>query len=98
VSLVQHAVVLTQSSGDDRYSAIPKHWILLDSQLSISVFHSKHMISNIRTSPQEVCATTNGGTQTSPLIGDLKNLGVVWCNPESIANIFSLADVRKSAV
>jgi hypothetical protein len=95
VSLVQHAVVLAQSSNNNRYNTIPKHWILLDSQSSISVFRSSNMVSNIRTSPIEICANTNGGQQTSTLIADFKNLGVVWYNPKSIANILSLADVRK---
>ena len=29
------------------------------------------------------------------LVGDTKNFGTVWCNPNSLANIFSLAAVRK---
>jgi hypothetical protein len=53
------------------------------------------MISNIGTSRQKVCATTNDGTQPSTLIGDFKSLGVVWYNPEAIANILSLAILRK---
>jgi hypothetical protein len=38
---------------------------------------------------------TNGGTQVLLLIGDIKNFGTVWYNPNSLANIFSLAAVRK---
>jgi hypothetical protein len=53
------------------------------------------MITNIRTNPTIVCATTNGGHQTSTLVGDFKNLGTVWYNPNSIANILSLSEVRK---
>jgi hypothetical protein len=93
ISLVQHAYMLTQSAIEDRYNAIPKHWIFLDSQSNISVFNSQHMISNIRPSPQEVCSMTNGRQQTSTMIGDFKSLGVVWFNPNSIANILSLSDV-----
>jgi hypothetical protein len=29
------------------------------------------------------------------MVGDFPNLGEVWFNPSSIANILSLADVRK---
>jgi hypothetical protein len=53
------------------------------------------MVTNIRVSPQEVCARTNGGEQVSTHIADFKNLGTVWYNPKSIANILSLSEVRK---
>jgi hypothetical protein len=53
------------------------------------------MISNIRTSPQPICVRTNGGHQISTLIGDITNLGIVWYNPQSIANILSVSEVRK---
>jgi hypothetical protein len=53
------------------------------------------MIYNIRDSPQSVCAKTNGGQQISTHVGDFTNLGVVWYNQDSIANILSLAQVRK---
>jgi hypothetical protein len=94
VTLVQHAFVLTQS-GEERYNVIPKHWILLDSQSNISVFNNPNMITNIHTSTEVMCACTNGGRQCSTQIGDFRNLGNVWYNPESIANILSLSDVRK---
>jgi hypothetical protein len=95
VSLVQHTCLLAQTNpmADDRHTGIPNHWILLDSQSSISVFNNKSMISNIRNSPQEVCVIINGGEQTSTQIGDITNLGTVWYNPKSIANILSLSDV-----
>jgi Reverse transcriptase (RNA-dependent DNA polymerase)/Zinc knuckle len=96
VSLLQFACVLTQQSTDvGRYEVIPSSWILLDSQSNISVFNNKQMVTNIRVSPQEVCDRTNGGEQTSTHIADFKNLGVVWYNPELIANILSLSEVRK---
>jgi hypothetical protein len=34
-------------------------------------------------------------SQESKLVGDFPNLGEVWFNDNSIANILSLADVRK---
>jgi hypothetical protein len=38
---------------------------------------------------------TNGGTQILSLFGNIKNFGTVWYNPNFVANIFSLAAVRK---
>jgi hypothetical protein len=96
ISLVQHAYTLAQTSLDKhRYTGISRDWILLDSQSSISIFNNPTMITNIRTSPQPICVRTNGGAQTSNQIGNVKNLGDVWFNTDSIANILSLADVRK---
>jgi Zinc knuckle len=97
VSLVQFACVLTQTANEDtdRYKGIPSSWILLDSQSNISVFNNQQMVTDIRLSPQEVCVRTNGGEQTSTHIADFKNLGVVWYNEQSIANILSFSEVRK---
>ncbi|KAI2490511.1 Reverse transcriptase (RNA-dependent DNA polymerase) [Fragilaria crotonensis] len=53
------------------------------------------MLTNIRPSDRTLRAVTNGGFQDSTLVGDFPNLGPVWFNPASIANILSLADVRK---
>ena len=38
-------------------------------------------------------AITNGGFQDSTQVGDFPNLGEVYYNPNSIANILTLADV-----
>jgi hypothetical protein len=75
---------------------IDPKWILLDSQSTISVFKNADMLSNIRRSPYVLRALTNGGYQDSNMVGDFPNLGKVWYNRESIANILSLAgEVRK---
>jgi hypothetical protein len=70
-------------------------WILLDSQSTISVFRNANMLTNVRKSDHILRALTNGGHQDSDMIGDFPNLGEVWYNRDSIANILSLADVRK---
>jgi hypothetical protein len=91
-TLMQHGFVLAHSSTGD---GIDPNWILLDSQSTLSVFRNASMLSNIRPSDQVLRAITNGGSQTSHLVGDFPNLGPVWYNPESIANILSLAKVRR---
>ena len=53
------------------------------------------MLQNIRSSPHVLRALTNGGHQDSNMIGDFPNLGQVWYNPDSKANILLLANVRK---
>jgi hypothetical protein len=74
---------------------IPDTWILLDSQSTVSIFKNENFLSNIRKSPRNLKVYTNGGTQMSSLIGDVANFGAVWYNPKSIANILSLAEVRR---
>ena len=54
------------------------------------------MLTNIRKSEHTLRALTNSGHQDSDKIDeDFHNLGIVWNNPASIANILSLTDVRK---
>jgi hypothetical protein len=81
----------------ERYDLIPSSWVLLDSQSSVLVFKNPSFLSNIRCSSNHLKAYTNGGTQLSLLIGDIKNIGTVWYNPNSLANIFSLATIGNSA-
>ena len=93
-SLVQFAVMMAQAS----IPTIDPSWLLIDSQSTMSVFNNKNMLHNVRQSPHVIRALTNGGHQDSNMIGDYPHLGktcTVWYNPASIANILSLADVRK---
>jgi hypothetical protein len=87
-TLLQHAFIMAQHDH-----AIDPNWILLDSQSTISVFKNPAMLTNIRNSGRVLRANTNGGFQDSTQVGDFPNLGEVWYNPDSIANILSLADV-----
>jgi hypothetical protein len=87
-TLLQHAFVLAQHKHK-----IDPNWILLDSQSTISVFNNPDMLTNIRDSGRTLRAITNGGHQDSTKVGDFPNLGEVWFNENSIANILSLADV-----
>jgi hypothetical protein len=93
-SLVQYAAMMAQASS----AVLDPSWLLLDSQSTMSVFNNKDMLTNVRPSAHVIRAITNGGFQDSNMIGDYTQLGgacEVWYNPASIANILSLADVRK---
>ena len=48
------------------------------------------MLTNVRRSPHTLRAITNGRHQDSKMVGNFPNLGQVWYNPASIANILSL--------
>jgi hypothetical protein len=75
--------------------AIPLSWVLLDSESTISVFRNLTLLNNIRRSDAQVTVYTNAGKQISKMVGDIPNFGTVWFNLQSIANIMSLAAVRK---
>ena len=90
-TLVQYAVMMAQAE----LATIDPTWIMLDSQSTISVFNNKNMLHNIRRSPHVLRAITNGGFQDSNMVRDFPNLGEVWYNEASIANILSLSDETK---
>ena len=85
-----------QKHGEpSNYSIIPNTWILLDSQSTVSVFNNYKLLSNIRDSNCTLKVHTNGGTQISTQLGTVNNFGDVWYNEKSLANILSMAAVRK---
>ena len=81
----------------EKLHLISPWWILLDSESTISIFNNAEMVSNIRHCGNKKGLTllTNGGKQVSTLIADYPGFGTVWFNPLSLANILSLAAVRK---
>ena len=77
---------------------ICKYWILLDSESTIDIIRDSNLLKNVRRvgEGQEMRCFTNGGHQDSVLIGDLPGYDTVWYNPDSIANILSLARLSRS--
>jgi hypothetical protein len=84
--------ILTQAN---KKTGINAKWILLDSQSTISVSKNASMLTNICPSGQTIRAFTNGRYQDSHITGDFPNLGPVWYNSKSMANILALAHVQK---
>ena len=76
-------------------SPIPSTWVLLDSQSTVSVFRSAELLSNIQRSASTLTVLTNGGPQLSEWEGTSQLFGKIWYNPTSLANILSLALVRR---
>jgi hypothetical protein len=76
---------------------IPSHFVLLDSDSSISIFNNASMLDDIHDVDTPLVLQSNGGGhQVTSQMGSIKNFGEVWYNPQSIANILSLSDVRKA--
>jgi hypothetical protein len=75
-------------------NGIPDHLVLLDSDSTVSIFCNADLLTDIHDVDESLVLVTNGGTQISTQKGMLPNFGPVWFNPNSIANVLSLAQVR----
>jgi len=76
-----------------------KYDILCDIQSSISIFHNKDLITNIRTVSEKIEVFGIGGSLTVDMMGDLPGFGPVYFHPEAVANIlcfYDLANKNKS--
>jgi hypothetical protein len=73
---------------------IPKHFVLLASDSTVSIFCNADLLTDIHDVDDPLYLATNGGHQISKQMGMLPNFGPVWYNPDSIANILSLAQAR----
>ena len=62
-------------------SDIPKSWVLLDSQSTVSVFNNPGMLTNIRKVDTDLKLLTNGGYHTTNMMGDLKILDLFGIAP-----------------
>ena len=92
-SFVRDAFCLAQ--GEDHFpDGIPDHYVLLDSDSTVSIFWNQDLLTNIHEVDKPLYLETNGGGyQVSNKMGTLKNVGEVWYNPESIANVLSCASL-----
>ena len=74
---------------------IPNHFVLLDSDSTVSIFCNADLLTDIHEVEEPLYLETNGGGyQISTHMGTVKDFGLVWYNPDSIANVLSLAQVR----
>jgi hypothetical protein len=66
--------------------------ILLDSESTVHVFNNNELLSDVREHPEgkTLRVHTNGGVMDSSMVGRFGDIDV-WYNPNSIANILSLA-------
>jgi len=74
---------------------VPKTWILLDNQSTVDVFHNAALLTNIRKNKTYMDIHCNAGVTSTNMIGELSGYGTVWYQPKGIANILSLARVKK---
>ena len=62
----------------------------------MSIFRNPNLLTDIRDVDEPLYLETNGGgQQITHQVGTVAGFGDVWYNPDSIANILSLAQVRR---
>ena len=82
--------ILEKSKG-----AVDRLWVLLDNQSTVNVFFNERLLQNIRTVKRKLTIYSTGGKSVTRQVGDLPGFGEVWYHPGGIANILSLALVKK---
>jgi hypothetical protein len=76
-------------------TGLPLSWILLDNQSTCDIFSNPLLLENVRTVPGYMQLSTQAGSTTTNLVGELPGYGTVWFHPKGIANILALANVKK---
>jgi hypothetical protein len=80
-----NAPLVTAESRDFFTKGIPSHFVLLDSDSSISIFNNASMLDNIHGVNTPLALQSNGGGhQLMSPMGTVPNFGKVWYNPNSI--------------
>ncbi len=78
----------THHQGDK----IPQEW----NQSTVDVFSNPRLLKNIRKTTRSMTINCNAGTTQTDMIGEMPGYpGEVWYNPKGIANILSVANVKK---
>jgi hypothetical protein len=76
-------------------STIPSSWILLDSQSNVDVFANPALLQDISEAPHLMRIASQAGVSVIKKQGMLPGYGRVWYDPNGIANILSLTNVKK---
>ena len=69
--------------------------ILLDNQATVSVFHYKQYLRNVRIADRPITIVGVGGQITATHVGDFGTFGAVYYHPSAVANILCFHDVAK---
>ena len=91
LSTTSHEHILQQSKN----TKVNKWWALLDKQSTVDVFANGKLLKNIHRIRRPLKISSTGRVTSTNLIGYLPGYGWVWYYPDSIANILSLAPVKR---
>lgn len=85
-----------QVFASKRPSVLSNEDILLDNQATVSVFHNKGYLRNIRQADTPLTIVGVGGQITVSQVGDFGTFGKVYYHPDAVANILCFYDVAKA--
>ena len=80
--------------GNDK-STLYVFWVLLDNQSTIDVFCNGELLVGIHTIAKSMTIHTNRGETVVNMVGCFLGYGWVWYNPNGIANITALTNMKK---
>lgn len=69
--------------------------ILLDNQATVSVFHRRSFLRNLRSAERPITIIGVGGQITATQVGDFGTFGEVYYHPNAVANILCFSDVTQ---
>jgi hypothetical protein len=76
-------------------NGLPASWILLDNQSTCDNLANPKLLKNIRKVDSYMPLSTQAGSTTTNLVGNVPGYGMVWFHPNNIANIIALTNMKK---
>ena len=69
--------------------------ILADNQATVSIFHNRRYLRNIRSADKHLKVHGIGGHLIATQVGDFGNFGQVYYHPKAVANILSFYELQR---
>lgn len=69
--------------------------ILADNQATVSIFHNRRYLRNVRPADKHLKVHGIGGHLIATQVGDFGNFGQVYYHPEAVANILSFYELQR---